>query len=213
MDGLDTHIARSTRLAMRDHTVGIWTAYVTRGYSLFFFFFWISLQNKVQMFLNVELLCLKTHNLSLHSHISGSRCHTVSLISCTNFATVFQACGLLTVTNFWDSIRHFRPSDYSTLFTTLSLSYLNAREWCLLFSKSCCSGVCKFEICKRFRALIVCRFLVTRHGYSAWALSTESEEQPGRKGDPKQSVRKICTHRHEFKRDYCLQNTYIHFLL
>jgi len=50
-DGLDIYIARSTRLEMRDHTVGIWTAYVTRGYSLFFFFFWFSLQNKVQMLL------------------------------------------------------------------------------------------------------------------------------------------------------------------
>jgi len=39
MDGLDIYIALSTLLAMRDHAVGIWTAYVTRGYSLFFFFF------------------------------------------------------------------------------------------------------------------------------------------------------------------------------
>jgi hypothetical protein len=41
-------------------------------------------------------------------------------------------------------------------------------------------------MCKRFRVLIVCCFLVTRHGYSAWALQTESEEQPGRKGESKE---------------------------
>jgi len=199
MDGLDIHIARWTRLAMRDHTVGIWTANVTRGYFLFSFFFWISLQNKVQMLLNIELLCLKHttfHFTAIYQEAGATQCPLYR----TNFATVFEACGLLTVTNFWDTIRHFRPSDYSALFTTLSLIYLNAREWRLLVSKSCCSGICKFEICKRFCALVVCCFLVTRHGYSAWALSAESEEQPGRKGDPKQSVRKICTHRHEFKR-------------
>jgi len=72
--------------------------------------------------LKIELLCSKTHNLSLHSHISGSWCHTVSLIS---YKFRYNIRGMrLTVTNFWDALRHFRPSDYSTLFTALSSIYL-----------------------------------------------------------------------------------------
>jgi hypothetical protein len=91
----------------------------------------------------------------------------------------------LQLRTFWDSIRHFRPSNYSTLFTTLSSIYLNTWEWRLLFSKSSCSEICELEKSKRFRVLTVCCFLVTRHGNSAWALLTESEERPGRKGNSK----------------------------
>jgi hypothetical protein len=93
---------------------------------------------------------------------------------------------LQTVTNFETVYASSDTSVYSTLFTTLSSVYLNALKRRLLVSKSCCSEIENFEICKRFRVLNVCRFLVTRHGHSAWALPTESEEQPGRKGESKE---------------------------
>jgi hypothetical protein len=99
MDGLDIRIARSFLLAMRDHTLGIWTAYVTLGYSLFFFFFLISLQNKVQMLLKIELLFFK-HTTFHFTAIYQENGATQYPLYRTNFSTTFEACGLLTVTNF-----------------------------------------------------------------------------------------------------------------